>query len=134
MFFPVGASKDRLMVETEILKSAADQAPEDEEHPSTYLASFKILTNSVTIQDWLIKFYFGIGVESFHTFLVDYSKVPKDRFENMRRGFHAFKPYQSLSLTTAMRATESAELEFWVELDGDILSKSGKVKASWEDA
>jgi len=52
----------------------------------------------------------------------------------MRRGFHPAGVYQSLSFTAAMRATESAELEFWVEVDGLVLSKSGKVKASLEEA
>ena len=77
---------------------------------------------------------FGIGIEPFHTFSVDYSKISKNKFQTMRRSFHPPRSYKSLSFTAAMRVTESAELEFWVEVDDQVLSKSDKVKAIMEEA
>jgi len=130
----VGALKKDLVIKKEIFKSAADKAPEDEEHPSTYPASFEIFIKIRDGSRLAYEFLFGIGVELFHTFSVDYSKVPSNKFQTMRRSFHPARSYQSLSFTAAMRATESAELEFWVEVGDLILSKSDKVKANLEEA
>lgn len=105
--FPVDRSHADLTIDVEIFRSAADKAPKDEEDSS---------------------------VQPFHTFQADFSKAPKEKFERTLGCFHPMRLFQTVSFKVAMRATESAEVEFWVDVDGVIVGKSGTVKPRLEEA